>query len=428
MKKTFIFISLFLVSLVFVSCTTDFGTTIGITTSTQTTTNQTQTTTIGTVDIDKAISEVYEMIYNDLYEKVKAEVIQNISDEQFDEIYSQVLLELMTKVEDGTITIQPADIIDMIYNVQATKASAVVGIITNDSSGTTLQTGSGVIYKKVSNTYYVVTNEHVTENGSSYQIYLEDGSTIDATLLGVDALVDLAVLKFISEDEYVTADFADSSLVNKGDIVLAVGNPQGMDFYGTITMGIVSGTDRYFDNDGDGVRDMFVNYIQHDAAINGGNSGGALFNINGDIIGINVIKISATEVEGMGFAIPSNLVSAIVSDIEQYGVSLQKPVLGINFIEIRDHIDYLITQGAVIPNGVEDGFYVFAVAEGASFYGYVQADDIILAIDDIVLTTAENFVVDFSRYRVGDTVSITINRNGTVMTIDDIVLKAKVVG
>ena len=171
---------------------------------------------------------------------------------------------------------------------------------------------------------------------------------------------------------------------------------------------------------------MFVNYIQHDAAINSGNSGGALFNIDGEVIGINVIKISATEVEGMGFAIPSNLVSAICSDIEEFGVSLQKPVLGINFLELRGHIDYLVANGAVIPNGVTDGFYIFAVVEGASFDGYVQAGDIIVTIADIELTTAEEFVYEFSKYKVGDVISISLYRAGTLLTFDNIELKAKV--
>ena len=234
------------------------------------------------------------------------------------------------------------------------------------------------------------------------------------------------MLYFLSDDDYAVADFGDSSLVNKGDIILSVGHPKGYDFYGTMTMGIVSGLDRYFDIDGDNINDMFVNYIQHDAAINNGNSGGALFDIYGDVIGINVIKLAATDIEGMGFAIPSNLVSAICSDIEEFGFSLQKPVLGINFMQIRGREDYLaVEEGVVLPSGVTDGFYIFAVVAGASFDGYVQPGDIIVQIADIELTTADDVVYNFSKYKVGDTISISLYRNGVLMSIDDILLKEK---
>jgi serine protease Do len=191
-------------------------------------------------------------------------------------------------------------------------------------------------------------------------------------------------------------------------------------------MGIVSGLDRYFDIDNNGINDMFVNYIQHDAAINSGNSGGALFDVDGDVIGINVIKLSATEIEGMGFAIPSNLVSAICSDIEELGYSLQKPVLGINFIDIRGHADFFEANEIVIPEDIDDGFVIFEVYEGSSFDGFVFAGDIITVIADIDLSTAEDFVYRFSKYIVGDVISITLYRDGQYITINDIELKAQV--
>ncbi|MCK5732385.1 MAG: serine protease, partial [Tenericutes bacterium] len=330
-------------------------------------------------------------------------------------------------IESGAITLTADTIVEMILNIEQNAANSVVGVIAYDAAGTALQTGSGVIYKHVGDKYYVATNEHVVRDGISLDIYFEDGSTISASLLGVDELVDVAVLSFLSTDEYEVSSFADSSLVGKGDIILAVGHPQGFDFYGSLTMGIISGTDRYFSTDGDGVRDLFVNYIQHDAAINGGNSGGALFDINGDVIGLNVIKISATDVEGMGFAIPSNLVAAICSDIEEFGVSLQKPVLGIELLELRDNVDQLINvEGASIPNGVTDGFYIMNVTEGASFDGYVLPGDIIVRIGDIDLTTIEDFIINFAKYLIGNKISISLYRDGVLLTFDDIELKAKV--
>lgn len=430
MKKIYILVGLLFVSMFFIGCTNVFTTAATTTNNTSDITTiagtTTRVTTIGTIDMDMVISDVYQMIYEDLYDEVKAEVLSSISEERFDQIYNQIIAELLSQVDDGTFTISAASIIDMIYNVEQTSANAVVGVTNYDELGDPNSIGSGVIYKHVGDKYYVVSNEHVVEGGNSFEIQFEDGSTLPAVLVGVDDLVDISVLYFLSDDDYAVADFGDSSQVNKGDIILSVGHPKGYDFYGTMTMGIVSGLDRYFDIDGDNVNDMFVNYIQHDAAINNGNSGGALFDIYGDVIGINVIKLAATDIEGMGFAIPSNLVAAICSDIEEFGFSLQKPVLGINFMQIRGREDYLATEGAVIPSGVTDGFYIFAVVSGASFDGYVQPGDIIVQIADIELTTAEDFVYNFSKYKVGDTISISLYRNGVLMNVDDILLKAKV--
>lgn len=425
MKKFIIFLSLILITGTLASCTGLFETepTESLTFLTS---KSSTTTTSNTINKDLILSDIYEIIYSDIYDEVKAEVIQNVSEERFDQIYAEVVTDLLEEVAAGNIEISPASIIDMIYEVENSSANAVVGVSSLNVNGVETSIGSGVIYKHVGDKYYIVTNNHVVEDGTSFEIVFEDGERVNALLRGVDELVDLAVLYFITEDVYPVADFADSDAVAKGDIVLAVGNPIGYDYFGSITFGIVSGLDRYFDIDNNGINDMFVNYIQHDAAINSGNSGGALFDINGDVIGINVIKLSATEIEGMGFAIPSNLVSAICSDIEELGYSLQKPVLGINFIDIRGHAAYFEANDITIPVGINDGFVIFEVYAGSSFDGLVLAGDIIITIADIELSTAEDFVYNFSKYIVGDVISITLYRNGEYITINDIELKAQV--
>ena len=425
MKKFIIFLSLVLLTATLASCTGLFET-VPTESITFLTSKSSTTTTSNTINKDLILSDIYEIIYSEVYEEVKAEVIQNISEDRFDQIYAEVIDDLLDEVAAGTIEITPASIIDMIYEVENSAANSVVGVSSLNAYGVETSVGSGVIYKQTGDKYYIVTNNHVVEDGSSFEIVFEDGERITALLRGVDELVDLAVLYFISDDDYPVVDFADSSAVAKGDIVLAVGNPIGYDYFGTITMGIVSGLDRYFDIDNNGINDMFVNYIQHDAAINSGNSGGALFDVDGDVIGINVIKLSATEIEGMGFAIPSNLVSAICSDIEELGYSLQKPVLGINFIDIRGHADFFEANEIVIPEDIDDGFVIFEVYEGSSFDGFVFAGDIITVIADIDLSTAEDFVYRFSKYIVGDVISITLYRDGQYITINDIELKAQV--
>ncbi len=425
MKKLYIFMTLLILTGLLAGCTGIFDT-VPNDEITFYTSRSTTTTTSNTIDKDLVISDIYEMIRAQIYEDVKADILENISEERFDEMYADIVAELLLKVDSGEIELTPSSIIDMIKNVESTKSSAVVGVTVYNSYGVQQAIGSGVIYKQVGDTYYVVTNNHVVEEGVTYEIRFEDSTTIGAVLRGVDTLVDLAVLYFISDEEFATADFGDSSMVQKGDVVLAVGNPSGYDFYGSVTMGIVSGLDRYFDVDNDGINDMFVNYIQHDAAINAGNSGGALFNMDGDVIGINVIKLTSTEIEGMGFAIPSNLVSAICDDIEEYGYSLQKPYMGINFIDIWGSEAYFTTNGITLPEGITNGFYIIQVYSGGSLYGYVQAGDIIVQIADIEITTAEDFAYEFSKYIVGDVISIVIYRNGGYMTIEDITLKARV--
>lgn len=378
------------------------------------------------IDQEQLVQDVYDKIYADIYEEVKAEVSENVSEERFDEIYAEIVDDLIDEVVAGNIDIDSETIIDMINQVETTVSSSVIGVTALDEFDQQIAIGSGVIYKHVGDLYYVVTNNHVVEDGSAFQIQFEDGTTIDAALQGVDELVDLAVLYFSSTEDLTVASFADSDAVKQGDVVLAVGNPIGYDYYGSITMGIVSGLNRFFDVDSNGVNDLWVNYIQHDAAINNGNSGGALFDIDGNVIGINVIKLSATEIEGMGFAIPSNLVEAIVADIEEYGYSLQKPVLGINFIDIEGAEAYFAANGIIIPSGITNGFYVNSVVEGSSVDGYVLPGDIITNIGGIELTNSTDFVYEFSAFIVGDIISITLYRDGEYITIDNIVLKAMV--
>lgn len=435
MKKLMILVSSLILVLTLAGCSFTFVTTANTsltTTSPGTTTSATAGTTTATttatteIDLDALKQAVYDKIYQELYDQVRAEVIQNLSQERFDEIYNQVISDILDKVASGEITVTAASVIDMIYEVAANEATSVVGVTTYDSAGTSVAIGSGVIYKHVGEVYYVVTNNHVVEDGSSYEIRFEDGSTVSATLRGVDTLVDVAVLYFTSTNDYTVVNFGNSDTVAQGTIVLAVGNPSGYDYYRSITMGIVSGTNRYFDIDGDNTKDMFVGYIQHDASINAGNSGGALFNLQGEVIGINVIKIAATEIEGMGFAIPSNLVSAICGDIEEYGVSKQKPMLGISFLDISSTTQatwdyYHIT----IPQNVTQGFYISAVVANASFDGYVLPGDILTQVGDFTIINTQDFVYNFSKYRVGDIISITLIRNGSVLTFDNIELKSK---
>ncbi|WP_078378467.1 S1C family serine protease [Sutcliffiella halmapala] len=253
-------------------------------------------------------------------------------------------------------------------------AEAVVGVINlqqssfwnngnveTDSDGEA-GTGSGVIYKKENGKAYVVTNFHVIEGANQVELSLIDGTRVPAEVLGEDPLTDLAVLEM--EDELVTkvANFGNSDNVRTGEPVIAIGNPLGLQFSGSVTQGIISGTDRSIpvDIDRDGVFDWHADVMQTDAAINPGNSGGALINIQGKLIGINSMKIAQQEVEGIGLAIPSNTVIPIINDLEHYG-EVRRPYFGVSIGSLSDVSSYHWQETLKLPAKVKAGVYITGV-------------------------------------------------------------------
>ncbi|HPJ85647.1 MAG TPA: trypsin-like peptidase domain-containing protein [Bacillota bacterium] len=434
-KKGLIFI--LLVTLVFVFAGCDFFSISSTTTTertflTSSTTNTNTTTT--TIDTDRLVSEVYAMLYNDLYEQIREEVIGDITEERFQEIYDQIITQIYGDLDEGTLSLEAVSLAEQVLRVATDEASSIIGVSNYSSSGLLQSVGSGVIYKHVGTMYYVVTNHHVVEDDATDdgitndpRIRLGDGTTIAATIVGYDETTDLAVLTFVTDRTLNVASFGDSSDLATGTVVLAVGNPDGYEFFGSVTMGIVSGTRRYFDTDNDGITEMYFSFIQHDASINSGNSGGALFNLDGEVIGINSIKISSSEIEGMGFAIPISLVAAVCADIELYGFSKQTPVLGVQIADIATVTpEEFAQEGITIPEGIEAGYYVIAVMSGSSVDGYVQAGDIITQIGDIVISNKTETSKDFYElYHVGDVISIVVYRNGSYITLENIELLSK---
>jgi len=226
--------------------------------------------------------------------------------------------------------------------------NGVIGITSSSIQGS--GTGSGVIYKQVGTTYYVVTNAHVvtyelelliddlpvieTHASTSISIDYEKNGILfqivdSVELLGYDITTDLAVITFQSDEDFQVIPIADSYELEVGEFVFAIGNPLGFEYYGTVTMGVISGLARYVTMYNDlGDLTLDASLLQHDAAISPGNSGGALLNINGELIGINNMKSIAENVSNIGFAIPSNTVKRIVEDLEDDGI-VTRPYLGI---------------------------------------------------------------------------------------------------
>ncbi|ALF09111.1 S1C family serine protease [Parageobacillus thermoglucosidasius] len=313
---------------------------------------------------------------------------------------------------------------------QLTKAidkvsDAVVGVVNIQEANFWSQssaegTGSGVIYKKENGKAFVVTNHHVVENASQLEISLKDGTRVPAKLLGSDILMDLAVLEIDAKHVKKVAEFGNSDTVKLGEPVIAIGNPLGLQFAGSVTQGIISGTNRTVevDLDQDGTPDWNAEVLQTDAAINPGNSGGALVNIEGQVIGINSMKIAQEEVEGIGFSIPINSAIPVISDLEKYG-QVRRPYMGVELRSLSDISSYHLQATLHLPKDVTEGVAIIQVVpmSPAARAGLKQFD-VIVALDGQKVRD----VLDLRKYlytkkSIGDKMKVTFYRDGKKHTV-----------
>jgi protease degQ len=260
-------------------------------------------------------------------------------------------------------------------------------------------TGSGVI---ISPDGYIVTNNHVITGASSVQVTLNDNKTYKAEIIGTDSSSDIALLKIKTDEKLPFLTFADSDNTQIGEWVLAVGNP--FNLTSTVTAGIISAKARNLGNIQNG---KVESYIQTDAAVNSGNSGGALVNLNGDLIGINTAIASSNSGTFMGysFAVPSNIAKKVVEDLIEYG-NVQKGVLGVSGMELNSETaDKLKVKET-------EGFYVSDVesASGADKAG-IKKGDIIKEIDNLKIRTFSDLIGHINTKRPNDKVEILLIRD-----------------
>ncbi|MFD0826736.1 S1C family serine protease [Neobacillus sp. M.A.Huq-85] len=239
-----------------------------------------------------------------------------------------------------------------ITNIQSTQFWSDNGKKSEEAAGT----GSGVIYKKAGNKAFIVTNHHVVEGATKLEVSLTDGTKIPADLLGSDIWTDLAVLEIDASHVKKIAQFGNSDELKMGEPVIAIGNPLGPTFSGSVTQGIVSGLKRTIpvDINQDGIIDWQAEVLQTDAAINPGNSGGALVNIAGQVVGINSMKISQEAVEGIGLSIPINSAKPIINDLEQYG-NVKRPYMGVDLKSVSEIPAYYQEEALKLPRDVNYG-------------------------------------------------------------------------
>lgn len=281
-----------------------------------------------------------------------------------------------------------------------------VNSIFNRTSRTSTATGSGII---ISEDGYILTNNHVVNSSSSSSFYeiekaskvtvklYNDNTEYKAEIIGTDSQTDLAVIK-INKTGLTAAELGDSSTTQVGEFVMAIGSPLGLD--NSVTAGIVSAVNREV-SDEDGNK---YTAIQTDAAINSGNSGGALVNSKGQVIGVNTLKLSGTGVEGVGFAIPINSTKDVYEQLIQYN-KVKRPYIGISGTDVDESLakEYNLVIGVYVRS-VE----AFSAAEKAG----IKAGDVIIEADGTKITTMDKLNEIKNKKEIGDTIKLKISRDG----------------
>lgn len=271
---------------------------------------------------------------------------------------------------------------------------------------TQVGTGSGVI---ISPDGYIITNYHVVANATEISITLNNKKEYKAKLIGSDEAIDIALVKIEATDlPFIT--FADSDQVKLGEWVLAVGNPYNLT--STVTAGIVSAKGRDLGNNG-----RIESYIQTDAAVNPGNSGGALVNTRGELIGINTAISSQTgSYVGYSFAVPSNIAKKVVEDLVEFG-NTQRAYLGIRFVELNAE------NAKELHTDITEGIYINKIIEkGAASESNLKINDIIVQINNVKIKKLADLNGQMNAHRPGDQIQVTVLRNGTEQVIP-VVLK-----
>lgn len=268
--------------------------------------------------------------------------------------------------------------------------------------------GSGVIVTKDG---YIVTNNHVIDNSSKVEVILNNKKTYDATIIGADPSTDLALLK-INEKNLPAIVFGNSDKVKVGEWVLAVGNPFNLE--STVTAGIVSAKGRSLNmlQRGAGNLSAIESFIQTDAAVNPGNSGGALINTKGELIGINTAIATRTgSFAGYSFAVPTSIVRKVMKDLVEFG-TVQRAVLGIQFSEINRALAK--QEGLKISEGI----YVGKVVEGGSADAAgIKEGDVIIEMDGKKIKGSPDLLEVIGRKRPGDKAKVKLSRNGQIKTL-----------
>ena len=349
------------------------------------------------------------------------------SDEDFPDDFKEFFDGFYTSTtKDSTTVSIPRYEGDLDFKLQLKKASGreltlqelydkcspyIVSVSSSVDGKTDSYWGSGVV---ISEDGLILTNTHVIADCVSANIQLADGTQFEAKLVGADAVSDLAVLKIESPEKLQYAEFADISDLDEGDAVAAIGSPLGATFRNTLTDGIISAINRDLPYNGHS-----MTLLQTNTALNEGNSGGALFNMYGQVIGITNMKMMSalSSIEGIGFAIPSTTAETVVNQLVASGY-IPRTYIGVTVGSIPENV----AKNYNLPNGL----YVSEVVEGSGAADAgMQIGDVITEVNGIEITSANEVNVIKDKMSVGDTLVFTVFRDGKTMKVK-VVLKESV--
>lgn len=305
-------------------------------------------------------------------------------------------------------------------------AGAIVGVVSHiddyggflgNFGGQRAGTGSGIVYALRDGHTYIVTNEHVINRASEIEVVFNDeaGTRLPATLVGSDVYTDIAVLRIENFEADIIATFGRTEDLRLGQTVIAIGNPLGLEFAGSATMGVVSGHDRnvqipILSTNGQ-TQNWSMTVLQTDTAINPGNSGGALINLAGEVVGINSMKVAQSAVEGMSFSIPTYIALPIIEDLENYG-KVTRPLLGVSLVNLSMLPD-AIREEINLPADIMTGVFVNEVVpESLATVMGIEPGDVLTHIGDFEIIDHSSFRQTLFTYRNGDDITITVIRDG----------------
>ena len=316
-------------------------------------------------------------------------------------ISTNIIVKDKTKIYDKSSL---SSSVDKVY-----ETTVVVESYNGESLDTT---GSGFFYKNDNKYAYILTNEHVL-TGTTIKITNSDDESKDAEILGKDEYLDLAVLRVDKSLSKKIANFGDSDSVKIGDTIFTIGSPIGINYKGTVTSGIISGKNRMVQTSvGENKQgNWLMQVLQMDAPINKGNSGGPLFNVNGDVIGISSLKLTDEEIEGMAFAIPIEYAKNHLEELEK-GKEMKWPELGISMTNVSNS-GTIMTNEISIPDNVRDGVVILNIKEGScAEKAKLEKGDIIISMDDKPTKNIAYLKYELFQHKIGDKVEIKYIRNG----------------
>lgn len=291
-------------------------------------------------------------------------------------------------------------------------------VVTVLNYGSQLQaTGTGFVYKTDDKYGYILTNNHVISGSKKIEVTNTENVTVEATLLGSDEYADLAVLRVDKSFVLQVATLGSSTDAEIGDTVIAIGTPVDVKYAGSVTKGIISGKNRMVNVTLDSGGEFMMEVIQTNTAINPGNSGGPLVNINGEVIGINTLKLVEDEIEGMGFAIPIEMATSVLDRLEK-GEAIERPLLGVSMIDANNQYA-LFSYKVYLDKDYEKGVVVIDVEKDSpAGVAGLQKNDVILKINDIEIENTTHLKYILYKYSVGDTVKLEYERDGKTNTVE----------